>query len=124
MKYLLDTNVLIYFLNEKDRKAAQYISEGNSLISVLTRLELLSGATEKEKTQLFDFLKHLHAIPITDGIADLAAELMMSIPRLRKKYPDALIAATCLYHHLELVTANVRDFTGVPGLMITPFFCS
>jgi len=35
---------------------------------------------------------------------------------LRIRTPDALIAATALEHGLTLVTRNVRDFAGVPGL--------
>lgn len=121
MRYLLDTNILIYFFNQKDPKAAAYLLEGQSLISVLTRLELLFGASLQEKSELKGLLKLIHAIPIVDGIADLAAELMIQVPRFRKKYPDALIAATCLYHQLTLVTADSRDFRNIPDLQVVSF---
>lgn len=121
MRYLLDTNILIYFLNQRDPRAAAYILEGQSLISVLTRLELFFGASSEEKGDIRNLLKLIHAIPIMDGIADLAADLMTRIPRFRKKYPDALIAATCLYHQLTLVTADSRDFRNIPELQVVSF---
>ena len=33
--------------------------------------------------------------------------------------PDATIAATALFHDLELVTVNVKDFIHIPDLNIT-----
>lgn len=32
--------------------------------------------------------------------------------------PDALIAATCLYHHASLVTFNTKDFVIIKGLQL------
>ncbi len=121
MKFLLDTNILIYFLNQKDKKAEAYIDNGQSLISVLTRIEVLYGTAEEEKSSILELLSRLYAVPIKDGIADLTAKLMIHVPRLRKKYPDALIAATCLYYDYELVTANVKDFNNIPGLTVVGF---
>ena len=34
--------------------------------------------------------------------------------------PDAIIAATALTHGLTLVTLNLADFEGIPGLSLAP----
>lgn len=36
------------------------------------------------------------------------------------KLPDAIILATAQLHRRELVTRNIEDFAGVPGV-ITPY---
>ena len=61
-----------------------------------------------------------------DKVADRAGDLIRegrssgrSSGRARS-LPDAIIAATALENHLTLVTFNVVDFAGIPGLSLFP----
>ena len=43
---------------------------------------------------------------------------VISIRQTRKmKLPDAIIAATALIHDCMLITRNISDFSGLPGLV-------
>ena len=120
--YLLDTNILIYFLGNNNLKAAGYVIHENSYISVLTRMELLAGVkNKKDKSAIINLLEPLNTININNDIADIAADILSRLKRSERKYPDTLIAATALFHNLNLVTANIKDFNKIPNLKIIGF---
>lgn len=119
--FLLDTNILIYFFEDKDPKVAEYFVNGTPVISVLSRTELLAGVEKKKESVVLEFLRTLPSIPISNEIADGAADLIRKYPHLKRRLPDALIAVTCLIHELRLVTANVQDFDRIKGLKMQAF---
>lgn len=44
---------------------------------------------------------------------------VISIRQTRKmKLPDAIIAATALIHDCMVITRNISDFSGLPGLVV------
>lgn len=84
--------------------------------SVITRAELLAGATDHEEASVRRLLAGMDEIPVDRRVADRAGLLRRQIPSLRM--PDALIAATALVHSVTLQTKNARDFKRVPGLRL------
>jgi len=108
-KFLIDTVILIDHLNGI-ASATNWLknnSDGESVVSVITRAEVLSGANEEEMADIILFLDNYHCIAFDKGIADKADEL-------RRKYnwrlPDAFQAALAIQHKLLLVTRNTKDF--------------
>ena len=125
-KYLLDTNICIYFLkglydlHTKIQKAGPehcYLSE----ISVA---ELKFGAANSGHPALNtrvveDFIRQFPILPIYSALKVYASEKV----RLRKKgIPldefDMLVGATALVNGLVLVTRNVSDFERIKGLSV------
>jgi predicted nucleic acid-binding protein len=113
--FLLDTGILIRYL----RKSPGYdilfddLNQGGKLtISTYTRMEIVRGMRERERSVTFDLLSRLISIPVNIQNADLAGELIRG---WREKGfvmsdGDAIIAATALCFDLELITTNGRHF--------------
>jgi tRNA(fMet)-specific endonuclease VapC len=113
-KSLLDTNILIRYL----RKVPGFLDllgqleAGGLYISAMTRLEIVRGMCDRECTKTFDLLNSVETVPMTVEIADMAGEFIRSW-RSRGVIlgdPDAIIAASAMYHNLTLVTTNARHF--------------
>ena len=125
-KYLLDTNICIYFLkgqfnlNKKIEKAGL----SNCYVSEITIAELKFGAEnsenqEKNRKTVDQFVSKFTIIPIFNSLGIYAKEKT----RLRKKgLPlddfDLLIGATAISNNLTLVTRNVSDFERLKGIDI------
>jgi len=107
--YLLDSTVLIDHLRgigEATRWLGK-LREGEAVISVITRAEVLCGETEEEALAAYELCERFECPPLTKDAATRAAEL-------RRKYgwklPDAFQAAMAMHGGLKLVTRNTRDF--------------
>jgi len=102
-KYLADTNAFIYFLNK--HPAIQPLLGVEWSYSFITRIELLGkpGISTHAISMAEALLSSCTALPHTEAINDLAISLKQ---QYKIKTPDALIAATAIYHNLPLLTAD------------------
>ncbi|HFD15248.1 MAG TPA: type II toxin-antitoxin system VapC family toxin [Rhodospirillales bacterium] len=108
MSLLLDTNILIDYLNGV--AAAQPIVEGeaDTAISLVTWMEVLVGArTEREEVLLRSFLSGFRILAVDEVVADVAVGLRR---RYRLRLPDAIVWASARAHGLRLLTRDERDF--------------
>lgn len=107
--YLIDTSILIDHLRGIDpsTKWLQNLHDGEAVISVITRAEVLSGSASLETAAAFDLCEQFACLPLAKETADHAAELRR---KNKWKLPDAFQAALALDHGLRLVTRNSRDF--------------
>jgi toxin FitB len=107
---LVDTDVFIDHL----RGAAELRAGRHRLhYSVITRAELVAGTTATELVATL--LGPFHELPVDRSVAERAGRLRRESGA---RLPDALIAATAIEHHLQLVTRNRRDFEKVRGLRV------
>ena len=125
-KYLLDTNICIYFLKRLYdlRKRIEVARVENCYVSEITIAELKFGAEnsenkEKNRKTVDDFVSHFTIIPIFTSLDVYAMEKA----RLRKKgIPlddfDLLIGATAISNNLTLVTRNVSDFERLESIRV------
>ena len=117
-KYLLDSNICIYFLKglyELHNKIEQVGIE-NCFISEITVAELKFGAENssnptRNRETIDKFLSKFTILPIITSLDIYAKEKT----RLRKKGKplddfDLLIGATAVSNNLTLVTKNISDF--------------
>jgi predicted nucleic acid-binding protein len=76
-------------------------------------MELYVGATSKKKKDIIESVMKEHEV-------NIALRLIKSYNNANSSLfmPDALIAATCLYHHASLVTFNTKDFVIIKGLQL------
>lgn len=108
MKAVLDTNILVDYLNGVKAAKGEVDKYGRPLISLITWMEVLVGAEHQEEEQLLKrFLNRFQTVPIDGAVAEQAVALRRSH---KIRLPDAIIWATALNEECILVTRNTRDF--------------
>lgn len=109
MKILLDSVILIDHFNNISQ-ATEYLRfiKKEAAISVITRLEVLTGASNIEREMYVRFLNTFPCLIIDAKIADFIAKLRQ---QYKWKTPDAIQAGLAQYHHLMLATRNTKDFS-------------
>ena len=123
--YLLDTDWVISYLNDRPEIVAKVESLRNDglAVSMISLAELYEGiyySTNPEASErgLEDFLAPMEVIGLDAAICKVFGQ---ERGRLRKQGRtvgdfDLLIAATCLHGGLTLLTNNRRHFEHIEGL--------
>ncbi|MDZ7831076.1 MAG: type II toxin-antitoxin system VapC family toxin [Desulfobacterales bacterium] len=109
MKYLLDSNIIIYHLNGQST-ATDFIAENNvrCAISQITFVEVLSfDYTEEEISQVRELLDQFTVLDTNKAVA---IQCLKNRKIKKIKIPDNFIASTAQVNDLILVTRNVEDF--------------
>ncbi len=107
MKAVLDTNILVDYLNGFDDARREIDLYQRPMISPITWMEVLVGARKGEDQPLRDFLGRFEQVPIDPAVAEAAVELRR---RYRLRLPDAIVWATARTRDALLVTRDTRDF--------------
>jgi len=99
-KYLLDTNAVIYALNQ-----AVKLPINQYQISIITEIELLSfnQLTTEDETVLKNALLHFDIIDISYPIKTKTIEIRKTS---KLKLPDSIIVATAVVENAILVTSD------------------
>lgn len=127
MRYLLDTNICIYFANRQPPVTARITAtrQGELAMSVVTYCELMFGALKSkrigENIASVELLRTLIAVlPLQSDVAHQFGRIRVALERRGTPIGpfDMLIAAHALAANLILVTNNHREFSRVPGLKI------
>lgn len=113
-RFLLDSNIVIGILNGAIDPP---VIGGDICISVITVMEVyaLAGMSPDEERRIDDALRALRVLPLTVAVARRAGLLART---RRRGAPDLLIAATALTYGFTLITKNLRDYRGIPGLRV------
>ena len=115
---LVDTDVLIAYLNRRSHR--EYLEDAARRIyySAVTKKELLSkpGLKASERGAILALLRRFRQIRIDSRVVRVYSELRSSNVSLAQ--PDALIAASALARRLPLLTLNVRHFARIEGLSL------
>ncbi len=124
-RYLIDTNILIYFLNdalpETSHGFIDSIMDDDFNISVISKIELLGwkNHTSVSYHQAEQFIDNATLIDLNQAIVQQSIKLKR---QYTIKLPDAIIAAACLVNGLDLITRNTDDFKQITTLStINPF---
>jgi hypothetical protein len=108
-KYLLDTNTVIYALNQSFK-----FPKNRYLISVITEIELLSFSklTKEDEDLLKVVLSNFESIDLTQNIKSKTIEIRK---KSMLKLPDSLIVASAIVENATLVTSDKQllNFNGV-----------
>lgn len=115
---LVDTDVLIAYLNRRSHR--EYLEDATRRVyySAVTKKELLSkpGLRESERGAILTLLKRFRQIRIDSRVARTYSDLRSSHTSMAQA--DALVAATALARKLPLLTQNVRHFAQIEGLLL------
>jgi len=124
-QYLIDTNILIYYLNNDipfDKvERLESIFESSFQISTISKIEILGwkAITAKEIEKVSNFLQFAKVIYIDSEIERIAIKTKQE---KKVKTPDAIIAATAVSNNFTLITRNEDDFKNIPDMVIwNPF---
>ena len=103
-RFVLDTNIILYFLGGR---LADPIPAGAYAISVISELELLAypGLVSSEEQRIRDFLAD---VPVTDLTQPVKQHAVSFRKRFGLKLPDAIVAATALALDAVLLTNDQR----------------
>jgi len=111
-KYLLDTNIIIYYFNGiiKDDIITNILKTSFN-ISIITKIEFLSWQKLSKDKELnkkaFEFISHANIYDLNTLVANKTIE---NRQKFKIKTPDAIIGATAMVYGFNLVTNNVDDF--------------
>lgn len=127
MKYLLDTDICIYVINERPAAVLKRFREhgvGDIGITAITVAELAYGVEKsgsaRNRAALERFLLPFELLDFDAEAAIAYGSIRASLERKGKPIGplDTLIAAQAVSRALVLVTNNVREFRRVPGLAV------
>ena len=128
MKYLLDTNTCIKYLNgtsEKIKKKFEAYSSTEMYLCSVVKSELLFGAyksgnPDKNLLKIKQFFEPFISLPFDDNSANIYGRIRTALEKNGTPIGpnDLLIASIALSYDLILVTHNTREFKRVLGLNI------
>jgi tRNA(fMet)-specific endonuclease VapC len=128
MKYLLDTNTCIRYLNQRSEAVTTRFKSENEVdivVCSVVRAELYFGAMKSSypsvtMTKQRAFAQRFASLPFDDAAAEQYARIRANLTRSGTLIGanDLMIAAIALTHDLTLVTHNTREFGRVEGIKI------
>jgi len=107
VKALLDTNILIDFLNGVHEARQEIDLHDDKAISIVTWMEVMVGAAPEVQEATRAFLDGFDLVGVDGAVADHAVTLRR---QYRIKLPDAIIWASAQTTGSLLVTRNHKDF--------------
>jgi predicted nucleic acid-binding protein len=128
--YLFDTDAISELLRNKPSppfvRWVRSIPRENQFISAITAAELYHGAYRSAAAERHldnieqRVLPAVTTLPFDTATAKIFGNLRATLESLGTPLDDAdlQIAATAMYHGLELVTGNIKHFGRIPGLTI------
>lgn len=128
MKYLLDTNTCIRYINGRApqiRERMRLIPDSDIAISTVTRGEMYTGSAKSKMPQhsraLQDaFFIRFGSLPFDEAAADAFGTIRATLETAGTPIGpyDMQIAAIAQVHGLIVVTHNAREFSRITGLLI------
>ena len=128
MRYLLDTNAIIFALKDAQGRSALRIGRAahdDVMVCAVVEAELYHGATKydratKREAVLDAFLRPFQKLPFDSTCVPQYARIRDHLERKGNVIGgnDLMIAAIALTHDLTVVTNNCQEFNRVPGLRV------
>lgn len=127
LKYLLDTNIVIYVIKRRPVEVLNTFNTNASrmAISVVTLAELLHDAEKSSQpasnlSVVEDFCSRLQVLPYTPKAAQHYGSIRASLEAIGQPIGvnDLHIAAHARSEGLVLVTNNSKEFSRVPALQL------
>ncbi len=122
-RYLLDTNILIYYFNgdmeSTVKNRVSMLMCESFQISVISMMEFLGFPFNfQEKQKARQLIEYALIRALSDEIVQRVIDIRQE---KRIKLPDAIIAATAMHYSAILVTRNTKDFQTLTLETYNPF---
>ena len=127
ISYLIDTDWIIHYLSGTEeiiKKLEEFRPQGLA-VSIIALAELYEGVyysknPEASQRGVDDFLIDMPVLGLKEEVCQIFGRERGKLRRQGNIIGDfdLLIASTCLYYNLVLLTNNVRHFEKVEGLLI------
>lgn len=128
MKYLLDTNTCIRYINGRApsiREHMRSIDDSDIIISAITKAEMYAGSAKsntpkRSRTKQEAFFSRFKSLPFDDVSANEFGRIRTFLEKngISIGPYDMQIAAIAVSHKLIVVTHNVKEFSRIPWLKV------
>jgi hypothetical protein len=125
IKLLIDTDVFIDYLKGMSSAKAVFRSKDIEIYcSVLTKKELLNkpGLKDSERKKIISIFRELKTILIDSDISKKYSDLLTKYHERGLQPADAIIAATAWSKRLPLLTRNIKHFTYIEEITLSPIY--
>ena len=131
MRFLIDTNILIYSLKNIGNTKANFLKYQNDdmSISVISYGELVFGAKKSSSVEknlkTVETIKSIFPlIDVTPDVMEIFGEIKAGSKKTGRTVDDMdlLIASTAIANDMILVTHNTKHFANIPNLQIADWF--
>ena len=128
IRYLLDTNIVIYTMNNRPQTVKEAFDKHQDAIAVssITMMELFYGAEcsgnpERNRRVIEGFAVRLTVLDYDERAASHTAQIRAALKSVGKPIGpyDAMIAGHARSQGLEVVTNNTSEFERVSALQIS-----
>jgi tRNA(fMet)-specific endonuclease VapC len=123
--YLLDTNIIIYAINEMPSVLKKLMAhEGELQTSAINLMELQRGIWKESvyaaprQARLSALLRNIQILSFDRAAAEAYGLIIAQCGWIKGRDFDRMIAAHALSINAILVTNNAADFVDIPGLQI------
>lgn len=115
--HLLGSSILVHLLEGRPAallERVQMSDAGSLVVSTIAYAEVMLGAVRADRVEQAErLIRRFPLLPFDEAAAERYARLTF-----KRGSFDRLIAAHALALSLPVVTANMRDFRNIPGLMV------
>ena len=127
MKYLLDTNMVTYYLEGRSTvvERLEQTRPRSRYLCYITLGEIFHGIYHSTRfsrnlSRYRAFFKTVKTLPMTYPVAEHFGQIKADLQRRGELIADhdLWIASHAMAHHTTLVTANLADFKRIDGLKI------
>jgi tRNA(fMet)-specific endonuclease VapC len=127
VKYLLDTNICVYWLKGNERVEQKILSVGmdNVALSFINISELYYGAYKSQRVEanlnlISQLTDQLNVVESNEAISEVFGQLKATLESAGTIIDDAdlFIAACAKVYGLTLVTNNTKHFKRIKGLKL------
>ena len=127
LKYLLDTNIVIYVIKQRPREVLTLFNQhaGRMAISTITLAEMYHGAEKSQHVAqnlqvIEDFASRLEVLPYAQHAAQHYGAIRSTLEKAGQPIGvnDLHIAAHARSLGLVVITNNQSEFARVPGLLV------
>ncbi|MBW6534807.1 MAG: type II toxin-antitoxin system VapC family toxin [Mariniphaga sp.] len=119
----LDTSILIDYYRKKNKAKTKFVELSKSYkfaISVITKLEILTGVRDEQRDFWTKIFSKIQIIPLQEKDVEIASEIIQSLTKRNKiiGLKDILIASTAIVNDLKIATLNIKDFERIENLKL------